>query len=121
MNVINTEKLPFDINKWKKQPFAAKVQMACQAYVDQGSCAPLFIYLYHIAKMAGFVWGWLYFCSFSASLGSSDTFLTWWSRPEAFAKLIAWWMLFENLGLGCASGPGMLRFFTPPTRSQFSI
>ena len=113
MKIINFEELPFDLNTWRTKPFYKKVKMACQAYVEQGFAEPLVVYVYHTVKMVGFVFVWFYFCSFSVDLGRWETFLSWWHKPEALLKLIAWWMLFENLGLGCASGPGSMKFFPP--------
>ncbi len=122
MTILQVEKLPFDLEEYKKKPFHEKVKMACQAYVLQGFGAPISIPLYHAAKMGLFIWIWLLFCEYSTALGPMETILTWWYHPEAFAKFIAWWMLFENLGLGCASGPGMLRFVPPhPLAFQYLI
>ena len=113
MKIINFYKLPFDLNIWRTKPFHVKVKMACQAYVEQGFAEPLVVYVYHTVKMAGFLCVWFYFCSLSVGLGGWETFLSWWYKPEALLKFIAWWMLFENLGLGCASGPGSMKFLPP--------
>ena len=88
--------------------------MLCQAWATQGYGAPFSVYLFYVLKMGLYVLAWLFFCSFSESLGNWSTFTEWYTHPEALLKFVVWSMLFEILGLGCGSGPLTARYF-PPT------
>ena len=111
--LLAPQDLPFDIADWKKQDFATRVRMLCEAWATQGYGAPVSVYSFYLLKIGLYVWMWIYFCSFSTSLGSAAELSTWWFAPEALAKAIIWSILFENLGLGCGSGPLTARYFPP--------
>lgn len=105
--------LPFDFAEWKQAPFAQRVQMLCTAWATQGYGAPASAYVFYVLKIAFYVGMWLFFCSFSAKLGTAGEIATWWMEPEALLRFLVWSVLFEVIGLGCGSGPLTARYFPP--------
>ena len=105
--------LPFDWTVWKSQPFAQRVKMLCTAWATQGYGAPASAYAFYILKIAFYIGVWLFFCTFSNSLGEISAFSSWWFQPEALLKFVLWSVLFEIIGLGCGSGPLTARYFPP--------
>ncbi len=83
------------------------------AWALQGYGTPFAVYLAYAVKVALYVGGWMFFCSFSPALGGPSSLATWWLHPIAFQKAIVWSLLFEVLGLGCGSGPLTGRYFPP--------
>jgi len=107
---------PYDPLEWVKKPFAERSRMVCCAWAMQGYGTPLAVYLVYALKVAAYVYGWTFFCSFTpgmGGLGSLAQIQSWWLRPEAFQKAILWSMLFEITGLGCGSGPLTGRYVPP--------
>ncbi len=104
---------PYDPLEWAKLPFAERSRMVCRAWAMQGYGTPLAIYALYAAKIAFYVVGWAFFCSFTPGLGELGRLGEWWDRPEAFQKAIVWSLLFEILGLGCGSGPLTGRYVPP--------
>jgi hypothetical protein len=115
---------PYDALEWDKKPFAEKSRLVCQAWAIQGYGTPAAVYGLYIAKIAVYIGMWLFFCSFSPGPGDLGSISSWF-RPIAFQKFALWSMVFENLGLGCGSGPlagryspmfgGFLYFLRPGT------
>lgn len=105
--------LPFDFKEWKEQPFRQRVKMLCIAWAMQGYGAPISAYCFYVLKIGFYVWMWLFFCSFSSTLGEASEFSNWWFYKEAFLKFVVWSILFEVVGLGCGSGPLTARYFPP--------
>ncbi|MGJ4788949.1 DUF3556 domain-containing protein [Leptospira koniambonensis] len=103
---------PYDALAWAKMSFADRARLSCQAWAVQGYGSPLGAYIVYVLKIALYIAGWIYFCSFSPGLGTWDT-ISWWFVPVAFQKAIVWSLLFEVLGLGCGSGPLTGRYFPP--------
>lgn len=62
---LSPEPLPFNVQEWRRQPFAERVEMLCKAWAIQGYGAPVAVYIFYILKMAVYVGGWLFFYSFS--------------------------------------------------------
>ena len=87
--------------------------MLCEAWAVQGYGAPVSVYAFYILKMAIYIGVWLWWCSFSESLGSASTISEWWFQPEALLKAVAWSLVYENIGLGCGSGPLTARYNPP--------
>ena len=87
--------------------------MVCQAWAVQGYGSPPGVYIVYALKVALYIYGWIFFCSFSPELGGMAGIAEWWLHPVAFQKAILWSMLFEVLGLGCGSGPLTGRYFPP--------
>lgn len=114
LSFLQPQPLPFDFKDWKKQPFPERVKMLCTAWATQGYGAPVGTYSFYLLKIGFYVGMWIFFCSFSESLGSFSTIEDWWFAPEALLKGLLWSMLFEIIGLGCGSGPLTARYF-PPT------
>lgn len=104
---------PYDPLEWAKKPFAEKGAMVCGSWAMQGYGTPLAVYLLYILKIAAYVGGWFFFCSFTPGMGHLATFSSWAFRAEAFQKAILWSMLFEITGLGCGSGPLTGRYLPP--------
>jgi hypothetical protein len=104
---------PYDIDAWRKKPFAERVKMVCQAWAVQGYGTPWPIYLVYLFKIGLYVGAWCFFCSFTKGLGDPRTLASWWAAPEAFQKAVLWSLTFEGLGLGCGSGPLTGRYFPP--------
>src|ERR1700726_4226861 len=111
--LLSPAKPPYHPLDWAQKPFAEKCRMVCAAWAMQGYGTPPAVYLAYALKVAVYIGGWLFFCSFTPGMGGLGTFASWWLRPEAFQKAILWSMLFEILGLGCGSGPLTGRYFPP--------
>lgn len=104
---------PYDPLEWAEKPFPERSRMVCHAWAMQGYGTPLVVYLVYALKMAAYVAGWFFFCSFTPGMGGFGDVSSWWLRPEAFQKAILWSMLFEIAGLGCGSGPLTGRYVPP--------
>ncbi len=104
---------PYDIREWQGKPFAERLKTVCQAWALQGYGTPAAIYIVYLLKIALYIGVWIFFCSFSPSLGGLGTIGTWWAAPQAFQKAVLWSMVFEGIGLGCGSGPLTGRYFPP--------
>lgn len=111
--LLTPKALPFDFAEWKQAPFAQRVHMLCTAWATQGYGAPTSAYVFYVLKIAFYVGMWLFFCSFSAKLGTAGEIATWWMEPEALLRFLMWSVLFEVMGLGCGSGPLTARYFPP--------
>jgi hypothetical protein len=113
MALLNPVPPPYDIQEWQKKPFPERVKMVCQSWALQGYGTPWPIYIVYILKVFFYVWVWSFFCSFTDGLGNLGDFKTWYFEPIAFQKAVIWSMAFENLGLGCGSGPLTGRYKPP--------
>lgn len=113
MSLLDPQPFPFDFDEWKKQPFAVRAKLLCQAWAIQGFGAPLAVYTFYVIKTLFYVWMWTWFASFSTDLGSLNEIGEWWFKPQALVKAIAWSMLFEGLGLASGSGPLTGRYAPP--------
>ena len=113
MSILKPILPPYDPIEWRKLPFAERARAVCESWAVQGYGTPLGVFAIHGAKVGLYIWGWIFFCSFSPSLGGFSTVGSWWLEPLAFQKAIVWSMLFEVVGLGCGSGPLTGRYFPP--------
>lgn len=104
---------PYDALEWEKKPFSEKSKMVCRAWALQGYGTPIPVYFVYLIKMALYVAGWWFFCTFTPGMGDLKSISQWWLEPVAFQKAILWSMLFEILGLGCGSGPLTGRYMPP--------
>jgi hypothetical protein len=104
---------PYDPLEWAKRPFAEKSRLVCSAWAMQGYGTPIAVYFLYLFKIALYVYGWLFFCSFTPGMERATEIAQWWLRPEAFQKAILWSMWFEIVGLGCGSGPLTGRYLPP--------
>jgi hypothetical protein len=104
---------PYDPLEWARKPFTEKGAMVCSSWAMQGYGTPLAVYLLYLLKIAAYVAGWFFFCSFTPGMGYLANLTSWCMRPEAFEKAILWSMLFEITGLGCGSGPLTGRYLPP--------
>ena len=112
MNLPKPTLPPFDPHAWKAAPWETKVRLMTESWVVQGFGAPWSVYLFYLAKMGLFVAGWWFFCGFSDGVAGAP--LSTWAWSElAFQKAILWAWCFEQLGLGCGSGPLTGRYLPP--------
>jgi len=95
--------------------FSRLVRAGCEDYVLRGIGLPLVAYLFHAIKLALFVLGWMYFCSFTPGIGAPGDIGTWWTEGIAFQKAVLWASLVEVTGFGCMSGPLGFRIWPPFT------
>ncbi len=107
----------FDPTEWPKKDFTERVRVGTNAYVLQGIGYPLAAYLFHAVKLALFVLGWMFFCSFTPGHGTPGNFTSWIFEGVAFQKAFLWASLVEVMGFGCMSGPLGLRVWPPFTAS----
>ena len=96
---------PYDPLLWQALPWPERLRLACQAWAADGYGAPLAIYGLYLIKVGLYVAAWTGWCSINAEPGL-------WTG-DAFCKAIVWSLLFESLGLGCASGPLTGRYLPP--------
>ena len=113
MKLLSPQALPYDFDEWRQQPFHIRAKMVCQVWAVQGYGAPIAVYGFYLLKLIFFLWMWTWFASFPANLGNLSNISTWWYRPEALLKAMAWSMLFEGLGLSAGSGPLTARYNPP--------
>ncbi len=111
--LMKPQGLPYDYDIWKNKAFPEKAKMICQAWAMQGFGAPKFIILFYTIKILLYGWVWLFFCSYSAELGTLANISKWWFKFEALGKGAAWTMLIESIGFGGASGPLTARYMPP--------
>ncbi len=104
---------PYDMEHWRQQPFARRMQMVCRSWAVQGYGAPLGVYLFYVLKIAFYVWAWVMFCAMSPQIEGWSDIGQWWGTPTALQKAVLWSMAFEVLGLGCGSGPLTGRYMPP--------
>jgi hypothetical protein len=91
------------------------VREGCEGYVQQGIGLPIPAYAFHAVKLVLFVFGWMFFCSFTPGLGSPRHVGAWWFHDIAFQKAFLWACLVEVLGCGCMSGPLGFHLWPPFT------
>lgn len=113
VRLLNPTPPPYDPLEWVELPFEERGRLVCQAWALQGYGAPLPVYVVYALKMAAYVAGWFFFCSFTPGLGGFADVSTWWLEPVAFQKAIIYSLVFEVLGFGCGSGPLTGRYFPP--------
>jgi len=102
----------FDLDAWRRQPFATRVRMACESWALDGWGSPTSAYLFYAVKLGVFIGGWVWLTA-RVSPGGLDNVSQWWASPRAVEQAVLWAMLFEGLGLGCGSGPLTARFIPP--------
>ncbi|MEN0064743.1 MAG: DUF3556 domain-containing protein [Myxococcota bacterium] len=108
-----TPRLPsYDLSAWRSWPFHERVRTVCQSWAIDGYGTPILVYLVYVLKIAAWLAGWVFFCTFTEGY-TVENIDTWWATRTAFAKFVLWIMLFEGLGFGCGSGPLTGRYFPP--------
>lgn len=113
MGLLDPIPPPYDPLEWEKTAFPEKSRMVCRSWAVQGYGTPLSAYAFYLLKLALYVGGWMFFCSFSTDVADVWAIGDWWLRPVAFIKAILFSMLFEVVGLGCGSGPLTGRYWPP--------
>lgn len=105
----------FDVERWSNQPYGERLRTTCASWAMQGFGAPGVAYAFYVLKLALYIGGFLFFASTTRGVGGVGDFGDWWSEPIVFQKAVVWTLLFEVLGLGCASGPLTARYVPPIT------
>jgi hypothetical protein len=113
MGLLDPTPPPYDPLVWAALPLPERGRQVCEAWALQGYGSPFAVVVAYALKVAGYVGGWLFFCSLSPALGGPASVGAWWLSPLAFQKAIVWSLLFEVLGLGCGSGPLTGRYLPP--------
>ena len=65
------------VPEWKNESYPNRIKMVCQAWIEQGFGAPLAVAVFYFIKIVLYIWGWLYFASFSAELGPIQEVGSW--------------------------------------------
>ena len=104
---------PADPRAGSPRGFSEQVEIACKTYIEKGLALPLSAYLFHTAKIAILFAAWVFFCSFTPGLGTWTDIGAWAFEPIAFQKACLWFLTYETLGLGCATGPLGLKWWPP--------
>ena len=95
--------------------FTDLVRAGCEGYVLQGIGLPIAAYAFHAVKLCLYVLGWMFFVSFTPTLGGMWNVAHWWSTDIAFQKAFIWACTIEVLGFGCMSGPLGFHIWPPFT------
>lgn len=98
---------------WVTLPRSRRVQVLTRHWVEYGFGTPVAVYALYLLKIAAYLVGAAAVISLTPGLGGLADIASWWSQPIVYQKLIVFTLLFEVLGLGCASGPLTLRFIPP--------
>lgn len=69
MGLLSPTPTPYDPLQWDELPLPEKLKWVCRAWVIQGYGTPPPIYAAYGLKIAGYIGGWLFFCSLSPALG----------------------------------------------------
>jgi hypothetical protein len=88
MGLLDPTPTPYDPLVWQRAPMADRGRMVCEAWAMQGYGTPPGVFALYALKVALYVGGWMFFCSFSAPLGKLSAVGTWWLHPIAFEKAI---------------------------------
>ncbi len=113
MSLLAPKPPDFDLDDWRERPYPERLRMMCQAWAVDGFGTPPGVYLFYVVKIAFWLWAWGFFVSLTPGLGGITDIGAWWREPIAFQKLVLWTLLFEVMGLGCASGPLTGRYMPP--------
>jgi hypothetical protein len=105
----------FDTERWMNQPYGERLRRMCASWAMRGFGAPGVAYLFYVVKLGLYVGGFLLVATTTRGIGGVGDFGDWWSQPIVFQKAVVWTLLFEVLGLGCASGPLTARYVPPIT------
>jgi hypothetical protein len=113
MSLLSPNLPDFDLEEWSRRPYGQRLRMMCEHWALNGFGSPPAVYAFYVLKMALYVWAWGFFVSLTPGFGGITDIGTWWAEPIAFQKLVLWTLLYEVIGLGCASGALTFRFFPP--------
>jgi hypothetical protein len=113
MDLLSPKRPDFDLEDWRRRPYPERVEMMCRAWALDGFATPPVVYIFYALKIALWLWIWGLFVALDPAYGGITDIRSWWADPVAFQKLVLWTLLFEVLGLGCASGPLTGRYAPP--------
>jgi hypothetical protein len=103
----------FDLQDWAARPYGERLRMMCDASAMQGFGAPGMAYVFYVIKLMLYAGGFLLFTATTPGLGGLGSIGSWITTPIAFEKAVLWTLLYESVGLGCASGPLTGRYLPP--------
>jgi hypothetical protein len=103
----------FDLQEWAGKPYAERLRMMCDASAMQGFGAPGSAYVFYVVKLLLYAGGFLAFTASTPGLGGLGSIGSWITSPIAFEKAVLWTLVYEAVGLGCASGPLTGRYLPP--------
>jgi hypothetical protein len=118
MSLLDPKPPAFDLEEWRQRPYAERLRMQCQAWAVDGFGTPPAAYIFYVLKIALYLWVWGLFVSIGSEFGGITDIGSWWREPIAFQKLVLWTVMFEVLGLGCASG-ALTGRYAPPIGAVF--
>jgi Transmembrane protein of unknown function (DUF3556) len=113
MGIIKPDLPDIDHATWVTLPRSCRLQVLTRHWVEHGFGTPLVVYVLYLLKITAYLVGAAAVISLTPGLGGLADIASWWSQPIVYQKLIVFTLLFEVLGLGCASGPLTLRFIPP--------
>jgi len=95
-------------------PFPQRLRLIARMWASQTNPTPFsVIVMYWLKYFLLFIGGWAFWNSFSAHYTGIANVGDWGFTGEAFKKAMAWSILYESIGLGCAFGPMNARFWPP--------
>jgi hypothetical protein len=113
MGFIKPELPDVDQDTFHTLPRWQRLQTMSRHWVEYGFGTPYAVYLFYVVKIAAYVAGAAAVISLTPGLGGLAHIASWWTQPIVYQKVVVFTILFEVLGLGCASGPLTMRFVPP--------
>jgi len=114
MPIRDSDLPPYPIDELLAAPFPERIRLVCRTWAAQVQPTPLAVMAaYWLKYLLLFAGGWAFFCSFSAGWPGLLAFREWAFTADAFQKAIAWAIVYESAGFGCAMGPMNGRFWPP--------
>jgi Transmembrane protein of unknown function (DUF3556) len=113
MGFIKPELPDVDQDTFHMLPRWKRLQTMTRHWVEYGFGTPYAVYLFYVLKIAAYVASAAAVISLTPGLGGLTHIASWWTQPIVYQKVVVFTILFEVLGLGCASGPLTMRFVPP--------
>src|SRR5262245_2326010 len=113
MGFIKPELPDVDQDAFHTLPRWQRLQTMTRHWVEHGFGTPYAVYLFYVVKIAAYVAGAAAVISLTPGVGGLTHIASWWTQPIVYQKVVVFTILFEVLGLGCASGPLTMRFVPP--------
>ncbi len=102
-----------DIATWRTLPHHRRLEPLAKDWALHGFGTPDAVFLAYLVKIALYVLGGFLVIAATSNVGGITDIGSWWTEPITYQKFVVWTLLWEILGLGCASGPLTLRFVPP--------
>jgi hypothetical protein len=114
MPIRDSDLPPYPLDELLAAPFPERIRLVCRTWAAQVQPTPLAVIAFYWLKyLLLFAGGWAFFCSFTAGWPGLFAFREWAFTGDAFGKAIAWAIVYESAGFGCAMGPMNGRFWPP--------